>query len=173
MKHTGMLALKISMVALLFASVCIAQGGRKGADQTQSIVILPFESSVKGASGLPEATRTAIIQMIKDEGLFAAVLTPEEAKDKDKATMLELSARLVDFDSGNAAKRVLVGFGGGRAHAGFEFVIKDSKGELWKKTLKSTASFWFNGTTSSAAERGELPEGVAKKLVEELKKRNR
>ncbi len=173
MKHTGMLALKISMVALLFASVCIAQGGRKGADQTQSIVILPFESSVKGASGLPEATRTAIIQMIKDEALFAAVLTPEEAKDKDKATMLELSARLVDFEPGNAAKRVLVGFGGGRAHAGFEFVIKDSKGELWKKTLKSNASFWFNGTTSSAAERAELPEGVAKKLIEELKKRNR
>ena len=135
MKHTGMLALKISMVALLFASVCIAQGGRKGADQTQSIVILPFESSVEGASGLPEATRTAIIQMIKDEALFAAVLTPEEAKDKDKATMLELSARLVDFEPGNAAKRVLVGFGGGRAHAGFEFAIKDSKGEVWKRPL--------------------------------------
>ena len=173
MKLTGIPALRILTVALLFGSVCIAQGGRKGTDQTQSIVVLPFESSVKGASGLPEATRTAIIQMIKDEALFAAVLTPEEAKDKDKATMLELSARLVDFEPGNAAKRVLVGFGGGRAHAGFEFAIKDSKGEVWKKTVKSTASFWFNGSTSSAAERAELPEGVAKKLVEELKKRNR
>jgi len=169
MKYGGMRILTILVSAILFGSLCGSAAA--AAEKNQTIVVVPFESTVKGAAGLPEATRTAVIQMIKDEQLFAAVFTPEEAKDKDKTTIVELSAKLVDFDAGNAAKRVLVGFGGGRAHAGFEFVIKDSKGEVWKKTIKSTASFWFNGTTSSAAERAELPEGVAKKLVEELKKR--
>ena len=67
---------------------------------------------------------------------------------------------------------MMVGFGSGRAHAGFEFTVKDATtGDvLWHKTIKQTASFWFNGTTSSAAERAELPEGLAKKFVEELKK---
>jgi len=34
---------------------------------------------VKGAAGFPEATRTVVIETMKDEGLFGAVLTPEEA----------------------------------------------------------------------------------------------
>lgn len=33
-----------------------------------------------------------------------------------------------------------------------------------------TAGPWFNGTTSSAAERAELPDELAKKLVKELSK---
>ena len=105
-------------------------------------------------------------------GVFSSVLTPEEAKEKDKATFVELSGKLVDLEQGNAAKRMMVGFGSGRAHAGFEFTVKDATtGDvLWHKTIKQTASFWFNGTTSSAAERAELPEGLAKKFVEELKK---
>jgi hypothetical protein len=65
---------------------------------------------------------------------------------------------------------MMVGLGTGRAHANFEFVLKNaSSGEVvWQKTIKQTASFWFNGTTSSAAERAELPEELAKKLVKEL-----
>jgi hypothetical protein len=85
--------------------------------------------------------------------------------------LVEIGARLVDFAPGNAAKRLMVGFGSGRAHAEFEFTLKDptSGDTVWKKKIKQTASFWFNSTTSSAAERSELPDGVAKKLVEELK----
>ena len=165
----------IVTLSIVFTSVlmgiCIAQS-RKSAEKAQTVVVLPFESAVKGASTLSDATRSAVIQMLKEEKLFEAVLTPEEAKDKDKANIVELGARLVDFEPGNAAKRLLVGLGTGRAHAGFEFSMKDSTGQVWKKTVKSTASFWFNGYTSSATERAELPDGVAKKLIDELKKRN-
>jgi hypothetical protein len=158
-------------VALLVVGVCAAQHAKKGVDLSKTAVVLPFESAVKGAAGLPEATRAAVIQTLKDDGVFAAVLTPEEAKDKDKATLVEISARLVDFAPGNAGKRLMVGFGSGRAHAGFEFTLKEpATGDtVWTKTIKQTASFWFNSTTSSAAERGELPDGVAKTLVKELK----
>ena len=164
MKRT---ALRVVALAFLFGSVCTGQGGKK--DQT--LVVMPFEKAVKGAAGFPEATRTVVIETMKDEALFGAVLTPEEAAAKGITDALELTAKLIDFEAGSAAKRLLVGFGSGRAHAVFEFSLKDSKGEIWKKTIKSTASFWFNGSTSSATERSELPEGIAKELAKELKKR--
>jgi len=162
----------VTTVGLLLATVCVAEHSKKGVDLSKAVIVQPFEAGVKGAVGLPDATRSAIIQHRKDEGVFSSALTPEEAKEKDKATFVELSGKLVDFEQGNAAKRMMVGFGSGRAHAGFEFTVKDATtGDvLWHKTIKQTASFWFNGTTSSAAERAELPEGLAKKFVEELKK---
>ncbi len=158
-------------LVLLVVTVYAAEHSKKGVDLSKTAVVLPFESAVKGAAGLPEATRAAVIQTLKGDGVFAAVLTPEEAKDKDKTTLVEISARLVDFAAGNAAKRLTVGFGSGRAHAGFEFTFTEpATGTIvWKKTIKQTASFWFNGTTSSAAERAELPDGLAKKLEQELK----
>jgi hypothetical protein len=57
----------------------------------------------------------------------------------------------------------MVGFGRGRAHATFVFQLRDAaNGEVvWEKKFKQTASFWFNSTTSSAAERAAQPEGVA------------
>jgi len=159
------------LILVLLGFVGVAHADKKSVDLTKTVIVRPFENSVKGASGLPEAVRSAVVGTLKDEGV-TAFLTAEEAKDKGKTAMLELTGRLVDFAAGNAAKRLMVGFGSGRAHAGFEFTMKDAAtGEtVWQKTVKQTASFWFNGTTSSSAERSELPEGVARKLVQELKK---
>jgi hypothetical protein len=159
----------VACIALLLAGVCYAQQSKKGVDLSKIGVVVPFESAVQGAPRLPEATRAAVIQTLKDSGTFAAVLTPEEAKDK--ATLIEISARVVDFAAGNAAKRLMVGFGSGRAHAGFEFTPKDPvTGEtVWQKTIKQTARLAFSAYSSSSAERAELPEKLAKKLVQELK----
>jgi uncharacterized protein DUF4410 len=141
------------------------------ADLSKAALVLPFESSVTGAdaAGLPDATRTAIILIMKDKRMFTAFLSPEEAAGKK--TLVEISAELVDFAPGNVATRLVIGFGTGRAHAGFNFVVKDSAtgNVLWKKTIKETASFWSN-STSSSAQRLELPEKVAKSFVEELRK---
>jgi hypothetical protein len=166
-----MLSLGLACIALLVAGVCSAQDSKKSVDLSKTAVVLPFESAVQGAPGLPEATRAAVIQTLKDTGTFAAVLTPEEAKDKDKATLIEISARLVDFAAGNEAKRLMVGFGSGRAHAGFEFTLKDpvTGDTVWQKTIKQTAALAFSGYTSSSAERAELPQKLAKNLVQELK----
>ncbi len=164
----------VALTVLILAAVGFAQTTKpkKGIDRTKTLVVKPFESAVQGAATLPQATREAVIQMMKDGTLFPEILTPEEAKDKDKATVLELEAKLVDFAAGSAAKRLMVGFGSGRAHAGFDFIFRDAAtGDVvWTKRVKSTASFWFSGTTSSASQRQELPESVAKKLIEEVKK---
>lgn len=99
------------------------------------------------------------------------MLAPEEAANRDKATWIEINARGVDFAADKAAKRLMIGSGTGRAHAGFEFTLRDATtGEVvWQKTIKQTASYWFNEFTSSSGERAELPEKAAKKFVEELK----
>jgi ABC-type uncharacterized transport system auxiliary subunit len=161
------LSLLASMFMLLVASV---DANAKSVDPSKPIMVKSFTASVKGAAGLPEAVRGAVIQTLKDDGTFKSVLKEEEAKGAPADYVLE--GTLVNFEAGNAAKRLMVGFGSGRSHAVFEFVVKEaSTGQVvWQKSIKQTASFWFNGTTSSAAERAELPDGVAKKLVEELKK---
>jgi hypothetical protein len=172
--------LKAAIVPLLLLIVgpWQAYAEKKVLDQYHALVIEPFESAEKAVGNLPDAVRSAAIHAIKEEGLFTSTLTSEEAKAKEneawteKKGVLTLYGRLVDFDPGNAAKRMMVGLGTGRAHANFEFVLKNAaSGEVvWQKTIKQTASFWFNGTTSSAAERAELPEELAKKLVKELSK---
>lgn len=165
-----------SMPALLIVSLFVFLATPVSADSvdiSKSIMVKQFTASVKGAAGLPEAVRSAIVQTMTDDGTFKSVVKEEEAKDAPADYVLE--GVLVNFEAGNAAKRLMVGFGSGRSHAVFEFSIKESStgNVVWKKSIKQTASFWFNGTTSSAAERAELPDGLAKKLVEELKKQKK
>jgi hypothetical protein len=134
------------MLTVLCGNVCVGQEVKNKIDVSKTAVILPFGSSVKGAVGLPDATRTAVILFLKEEGLFSAVLTPEEAQEKDKSALVEIGGTLVDFAPGNMATRVVIGLGSGRAHAGFDFTVKDSATgtALWQKHIKETASFWSN-----------------------------
>ncbi len=161
----------IWVVCFLLATAWAAQSATKSLTDYHNIVVVPFESSVKNTTAFNEAARAAVVGGLKDSGLFEQVLSNEEVKDK--SGVLELHARLVDFEPGNAAKRMFVGFGTGRSHARFEFTITDATtGEVvWQASIKHTASFWFNGYTSSAGERAELPDGIAKKLVEQLNKK--
>lgn len=170
MNHKVATAMALS---LLLGSAGLGWAQQKSLDRSRIAVILPFESEVARPGGLPEATRTAVIQILKDEKLFAGVLTPEETKDKDKATMVEISAKLVEFSPGNRAARVLVGMGSGRASARFDFVIKDAgTGDvLWKNSIKKKASVWSN-SASSSAQRMELPDQIGETLVKQLRGKN-
>jgi uncharacterized protein DUF4410 len=164
------------MYLVILANATWAMADKRSLHSYNSVVVQPFETAVEGTFGLPEATRSAVIQAVKEGNFFPAVLTPEQSNagegSEQKVPSLKLEGRLLDFAGGNAAKRLMVGFGSGRAHATFLFQLKDAaSGEIvWEKKVKQTASFWFNSTTSSAAERAELPEGLAKQLSKELKK---
>jgi len=140
-------------------------------DLSNGAVLLSFSSKISdpSAAGLPDATRTAVLNILKSSGVFTAVGTVEQAKDRK--SRVEISAELVDFAGGSVTKRMMVGLGSGRAHAGFDFTVKESAtGKiLWKRTVKETASFWSN-SASSASQRQELPEKVAKTFVEQLVK---
>ena len=139
-------------------------------DLSKAVVVARFDVSVEGSGGLADATRAAVVQFLRDGRIFSAVVTPEEVNEK--VPQLEITATLVDFAPGNRATRIVVGLGTGRAHAGFNFVMKDKSGSVvWKKNIKETASFWSN-SASSSAQRLELPEKIAKTLAQELKKAN-
>ena len=162
-------AITIIILAVLCGTECNGQQKKDKLDRSKTVVILPFESTVTKASGLADATRTAVIQFLTDEKMFAAILTPEAARDKDRGSVLEIGAKLVDFGAGNMATRMVVGLGSGRAHAGFDFTVKDAAtgNVLWQKTIKEKASFWSN-SASSVAQRLELPEKLAKSFLREL-----
>jgi hypothetical protein len=139
----------------------------------RNVIVLPFDSAVKTAYALPDATRTAVIYYLKEEGVFASVVKSEEAGDKDKANAIEIGATLVEIDPGNMAARILVGFGSGRSHATFDFTGRDAlNGEVvWRATIREKASYWSDiALASSAAQRLELPEKIAKAFTRELKK---
>lgn len=158
------------LLSFFLVSACFGQVAKTKIDTSKIAVILPFESAVDKTGGLPQATRTAVIQVLKDAKIFADVLTPEEAKDKNKAALVEIGAKLVEFTSGNRAARVLVGMGSGRASARFEFTLKDpaTGNVLWQNSVKKKASVWSN-SASSVAQRLELPEQIAETLVKNLK----
>jgi hypothetical protein len=149
----------------------VSRSNAPAPDLSKAARIKTFESSVTeaDAASLPDATRGAVIQILNNSRMFSALVGPDEAVGNQ--TLVEISAELIDFASGNVAERMVIGFGTGRAHAGFDFTVKDSRtGKvLWKKTIKETASFWSN-SASSSAQRSELPEKVAKRFVEELQK---
>lgn len=157
------------LLSFFLGSVCFGQVTKTKIDTSKTAVVLPFETAVEKTRGFPDATRAAVIAVLKDEKLFAGVLTPEEAKDKDKATLVEISAKLVQFAAGSMATRVLVGMGSGRSSATYDFTIKDSAtgNVLWQNRIKEKASVWSNNSSSSA-QRGELPEKIAVTLVKLL-----
>jgi len=148
-----------------------AAGSSVRLDLSKGVLVQAFTSTISdpAAAGLPGATRTAVVNILRTKEQFSSAGTIEESKDGK--SWIEISAELVDFGGGNVAKRRLIGLGTGRANAGFSFTVKESAtGKvLWKKTVKETASFWSN-SASSSAQRSELPEKVAKTFVEQLMK---
>jgi hypothetical protein len=134
-------------------------------DFSKAAVVMPFESSVTKASAtlLPETTQKYVIAYLKQEALFSTVLTPEETKDKDKATLIEITGKLEDFAPGNHALPSLAVLGLTQAYTDFDIAIKDSAtgNVLWKHRIKAVV---YLATPPS-----ELPEKVAKEFVKQLK----
>lgn len=154
-------------LAACLAAPCFAQSR---IDRAKSAVLLPFVAGdVKSSAGFLDASRTTLLAVLKDEKVFAEVLSPEEAAGKDKAQLVEISAKLIEFKAGNMATRMMVGLGSGRASAAFDFVLKDAAtgNTLWQKVIKEKASVWSN-SASSTAQRLELPEKIANTLAKEL-----
>src|SRR5262249_3971972 len=70
-------------------------------DLSRAARIKTFESSVTeaDAANLPDATRAAVIQILKNNRMFSALVGPDEAAGNQ--TLVEISAELIDFAPGN------------------------------------------------------------------------
>jgi hypothetical protein len=161
----GMLAGALLMGIHTVAAPLVAAQGYKD----KNVVVLPFESAVEVKPGFLDAARASVVAYLKDGKVFASVTAVDKAEAK--ANALEFAAKLLDFNAGSMATRVMVGLGTGRASAKFEFTLKESESGkiVWKKAIQEKANYWSN-SASSAAQRQELPDKIAETLLKELKK---
>jgi hypothetical protein len=154
----------IGAIMLAISSGGILAGPKQNPeiDFSKVAVVLPIETSMRDASAslLAETTQKNAISWLKKAALFSAVLLPEEAKAKDKVTLIEITGKLVDF----MAVRGI--FGLGPAHVVFDIAINDSATGhvLWKKRIEVDAP----SLGSTAPQRSKLPETVAKEFVKQL-----
>jgi len=166
MRQIRILSTGLVMLAIVGGSVFAE---RKKIDFSKAAVVMPFESSLKEVSSLfPETTRETIIAYLKEAALFSAVLTPEEAKDRDKANLIEITGKLEDFASGSQPGKIR-GSGWKPAHAEFEIALKDlaTDGVLWNHRIKADAFYLFP-KASSTSQRSGLPDNSAKEFVKQL-----
>lgn len=78
---------------------------------------------------------------------------------------------LEEFNSGNTAKRVLVGFGSGRSTVDGRLIISDASGkELANVKLRVRGNLLFSGYQGNDTQRRQATAAFDQRLVEELAK---
>lgn len=75
---------------------------------------------------------------------------------------------LEEFSSGNAAKRLLVGFGSGRSTVEGRLVIQDASGELANVRMRVRGNFLFSGYQGGNTQRRQATNAFDQKLAEEI-----
>jgi hypothetical protein len=144
-KTAAELALISNVVSV---EVDCAEAGKKRKDSTPSpaaakrrrespkaVVVLPAKSDTKDKLAIHAPLQNAVIQSLKDEGLFPEVLTPEEAQGRNSAELLEIRAS-VDVRGDMAGRKETVTF------YGFRFRITDplTGDELWDDEFPLTVT---------------------------------
>jgi hypothetical protein len=169
MRRIGVLSIGV-MVLVIINDSAMAGEIKKKIDFSKAAVVMPFESSLMVASSvIPETTQKYVIRFLKEEALFSAVLTPEEAKNRDKSALIEITGRLDDFSTGRTTRALL--FPAYRpAYAEFDITLKDSATGtvLWERCISAEAS-----SLSSRSSLSVPPEKVAEKFIKELKAEKR
>jgi hypothetical protein len=165
MRRLIILSLGIMMLARINDGA-LAGESKTRIDFSKTAVVMPFESSLIAASSvIPETTQKYVISLLKEAALFPEVLTSKEAKNRDKATLIEITGRLEDYSSGRTTRGIL--FSSYRpAYAEFSITIKDSATGtvLWERCINAEeASF-----ASSKSRISEPSKNVARKFVKEL-----
>jgi hypothetical protein len=159
MRRIRVLLIGVVLQGITVYGVLAGEKQKSKIDFTKAAVVLPLEYSVAEAASSPlaETMQKNIIACLKEAALFSAVLTPEEAKDKDKATLIEITGKWEDFRTTAG----ILGFG--PECNVLDITIRDSAtgNMLWKKRFKVIVP--------SAFQRSALPETAAKELVQELK----
>jgi hypothetical protein len=158
-----------TMVLVLINDDASAGETKKKIDFTKAAVVMPFESSLAAVSSvIPGTTRIDVIDFLKTAALFSEVLTPEEAKDRDKATLIEITGTLIDYSSGRTTQG-LFGSGYSPASAVFDITIRDSATGtlLWERRIHA-ASIFPSSFPSSKSRILAPPANVADYLVKEM-----
>jgi hypothetical protein len=159
MRLIRVLLIGVMLQAIIGGGVLAGEKQNPKIDFTKIAVVSPFDSSVteEDASLLTETMREIVIAHLQKASLFSAVVTSEEAKDWNKAILIEITGKLTKFKQAHSF-----------VCAGFDIVIKDSAtgNVLWNQSLGANIAPLLHPL--SASQRSKLPEKVAKEFVKQL-----
>jgi hypothetical protein len=104
-------------------------------------------------------------------GLFKSI-TSFTSDSKQPAGTWSLSATETSYSGGSTAKRVMVGFGTGRAHVVMRYELRDPGGEVvWSEKIKSEPSLWSSsGAVGGVQNQDASMSKQSEKLVDALAK---
>lgn len=108
---------------------------------------------------------------LEQSNLFGKVSSYTTVTEQPVGTWA-LSGKETSFSKGSAAKRVMLGFGSGRAHIVMEYKLRNPIGKVvWSKKIKTEPSFWASGGAVGGIQNQNAAFGKQpQKLLEALSK---
>lgn len=104
-------------------------------------------------------------------GLFKSITTFASEAKQPKGTW-SLTATETSYAGGSTAKRILVGFGTGRAHVVMNYRLRDPGGNVvWSQKIKSEPSYWSSsGSIGAIQNQNSSVSKQSEKLIDALAK---
>jgi len=163
-------AILLLAVALLSPAISFSQNKKsdKGTPSATAVLyIAKFSGETKAASAVG-AAQSDIFNALNYSNLFQKVI-PNTEEQPTGAWALE--GEETDYSGGSTAKRVMVGFGSGRAHLVMKYTLKNSEGTaVWTKEIKTEPSFFGSAGAIGAVQQQDASGKQGQKLVEALNK---
>ena len=140
----------------------------KGADQSKPILVVEtfvLPAGVSWPYDMNQLKLETLGELIKKDGQYFFVLA-EPVKDA-KGAVYTLGGEVLEWHSGNRAKRLLVGMGPGRETAKVHYWLTDKSGKrVFDRTDTIRQAFLGNAYAHSV---GQLAQPFADKIAERLK----
>ena len=158
---------RIIPFAFVLALASIVQGAQEGKPM---LVVQNFAlaSGVVWPYDMDQMRTQTITELVAKDGQFFRVgreVAPDNAAD------YRLDGEILEWHSGNRAKRMLVGMGSGRETAKIHYWLTDihSGKRVFDHTDTIRQAFWGNAYANSV---GQLAQPFADKIAERLKEAN-
>lgn len=132
--------------------------------------IAKFTGDDKAAAAIAGAQQDDL-GALRQSSLFSKV-TSFSTDATQPAGTWSLSANEVSYSGGSTAKRVVVGYGTGRAHLELEYKLTNPAGTVvWIKKIKTEPSFWSStGAVGGVQDQAAAIDKQPQRLLDELSK---
>lgn len=140
------------------------------AHQGRDLWIAKFTGQTKALAAIA-AVQHGDLAAIRQSPLFGNV-SSYTTDAKQSAGAWVLSGKETSFAKGSAVKRVMFGFGTGRAHIVMDYKLRNPKGKVvWSKKIKTEPSFWASGGAAGGVQNQSAAfSKQGQKLLEALSK---
>ncbi|HEU4386776.1 MAG TPA: DUF4410 domain-containing protein [Blastocatellia bacterium] len=138
------------------------------ASAQQKPVIVVEQFTVAPGATCPYDMKTLTSQMIAELDVILGkdFDIAAEAPTSTQAPVFTLKTEITEWHSGNAAKRVMIGFGSGRETSDIKYQVADGSG---KKVLEKKDTIRTNYFSQGAGSSGTLAHPIALKIAERIK----